>query len=91
MTLMAISIVIAAFALCWLWIELSLFLSSKLTKKEYNNNNINKKANYFNRLSFIWYLRFVAISLFVLAFMYMNYSETFSLEKAIQYCLGIIK
>ena len=87
---MATYIIITAFILCWIWIELSLVLVSKLTKNQNKNNNeVNQKHR--NKLSVIWYLRFIAVALLLLTFIYMQYSEDLSFKKAIQYCLGIIK
>ena len=48
--------------------------------------NLGKKFN--NK--FIWYLRFIAISLLIISFIYMYYFQNADLQQAIQYCLGII-
>ena len=78
---MAIFFVLIAFFLCWTWIELTIFVSSRVV-----NVNLDKKFN--NK--FIWYLRFIAISLLIISFVYMYYFQNSDLQQAIQYCLGII-
>ena len=78
---MAIFFVLIAFFLCWTWIELTIFVSSRVV-----NVNLDKKFN--NK--FIWYLRFIAISLLIISFIYMYYFQNVDLQQAIQYCLGII-
>ena len=78
---MAIFFVLIAFFLCWTWIELTVFVSSRIASV-----NLDKKFN--NK--FIWYLRFIAISLLIISFIYMYYFKNADLQQAIQYCLGII-
>ena len=78
---MAIFFVLLAFILCWTWIELTVFISSRFV-----NVNLGKKFN--NK--FIWYLRFIAISLLIISFIYMYYFQNADLQQAIKYCLGII-
>ena len=78
---MAIFFVLIAFFLCWTWIELTIFVSSRVV-----NVNLDKKFN--NK--FIWYLRFIAISLLIISFIYMYYFQNANLQQAIQYSLGIV-
>ena len=78
---MAIFFVLIAFFLCWTWIELTIFVSNRFV-----NVNLDKKFN--NK--FIWYLRFIAISLLIISFIYMYYFQNADLQQAIKYCLGII-
>ena len=77
-------IVIIAFILAWFFIEITLFLSKNNSYEIKNNGKISYKK-------FIWYLRFITIGLLLLIFIYMHYSGNINFEKAIQYCLGIIK
>ena len=79
---MAIFFVLTAFFLCWFWIELTVFVSNSFV-----NVNLDKKFN--NK--FIWYLRYIAMSLLIISFIYMYYFQNADLQQAIQYCLGIIK
>ena len=88
---MATYIILTAFILCWLWIELSLFFVSKLVKKEDSKFTGNTVTNYGNRFSFVWRLRIIAFTLLLLIFVYMNYFEKVNFEKAIEFCLGIIR
>ena len=81
---MAIIIATIAFFLCWFWIELTLFINNK-----YNSAKSNKKSISYNK--FIWFLRPFAILLFVSLIIYMYIFENINFQKAIQYCLGIIK
>ena len=78
---MAIFFVLIAFILCWIWIEVTFLISSLLgsTNRLQSSNN-----------KFIWYLRFIAISLLIISFIYMYYFQNADLQQAIQYCLGII-
>ena len=78
---MAIFFVLLAFILCWIWIELAVFITNRLVIV--NSSKIIKKK-------FIWYLRFIAISLLIISFIYMYYFQNADLQQAIQYCLGII-
>ena len=78
---MAIFFVLIAFFLCWTWIELTLFGLNRFVIV-----NLDKKFN--NK--FIWYLRFIAISLLIFSFIYMYFFQNADLQQAIQYCLGII-
>ena len=79
---MAIFFVLIAFLLSWTWIELTIFISNRFI-----NANLGKKYN--NK--FIWYLRFIAISLLIISFIYMYLFEKENLQQAIEYCLGIIR
>tara|TARA_Y100000588_G_scaffold383371_2_gene472570 strand:- start:331 stop:570 length:240 start_codon:yes stop_codon:yes gene_type:complete len=79
---MAIILVLLAFILCWIWIELAVFITNRLVIV--NSSKIIKKK-------FIWYLRFIAISLFLISFIYMYFFQKTDFQKAIEYCLGIIK
>lgn len=79
---MAIIFVLLAFFLCWIWIELTIFLINRFNKSN-TSNNINNK--------FIWYLRFISLVLLAISYIYMHFFQKADLEKAIQYCLGIIK
>ena len=72
--------VITAFILAWFFIEITLFLSN-------NNSNDRDKILY---KKVIWYLRFIAIVLLFLTFIYMNYFGNINFDKVIQYCLGIV-
>ena len=73
-------IVIVAFILTWFFIEITLFFSN-------NNSNDRDKILY---KKVIWYLRFIAIVLLFLTFIYMNYFGNINFDKVIQYCLGIV-
>ena len=81
---MAIIIATIAFLLCWIWIEITLFFTnnyaSELTKKE----GIPYKK-------FIWILRILIVTLFFSVTSYMYFFENIRLQKAIEYCLGIIR
>ena len=72
--------VITAFILAWFFIEITLFFSN-------NNSNDRDKILY---KKVIWYLRFIAIILLFLTFIYMNYFGNINFDKVIQYCLGIV-
>ena len=72
--------VITAFILAWFFIEITLFFSN-------NNSNDRDKILY---KKVIWYLRFIAIVLLFLTFIYMNYFGNINFDKVIQYCLGIV-
>ena len=78
---MATFFVLIAFFLCWFWIELTVFVSNSFI-----NVNLDKIFN--NK--FIWYLRFIAMSLLIISFIYMYYFQNANLQQAIQYCLGIV-
>ena len=77
-------IVIIAFILAWFFIEITLFLSYR----DHNNQDDKGKISY---KKFVWYLRLIGFALLLLIFLYMHYSGNINFEKAIQYCLGILK
>jgi len=79
---MAIFFVLIAFILCWIWIEMTFLISSRLgpTNRQQSFNN-----------KFIWYLRAIALLLLLLSIVYMFFFQNISFQKAIQYCLGIIR
>ena len=79
---MAIFFVLIAFILCWIWIEVTFLISSRLgsTNRLQSSNS-----------KFIWYLRVVALLLLLLSIVYMYFFQNISFQKAIQYCLGIIR
>jgi len=77
-------IVIIAFILAWFFIEITLFL----TYRDHNDQDDKGKISY---KKFVWYLRLIGFALLLLIFLYMHYSGNINFEKAIQYCLGIIK
>jgi len=79
---MVIFFVLIAFFLSWTWIELTIFVSNRFVSV-----NLNKKFN--NK--FIWYLRSIALLLLLLSILYMYFFQNISFQKAIQYCLGIIR
>ena len=65
---MAIIIAAIALLLCWLWIEITLFLINK-NSKELDNT---KKVSY---AKFIWVLRSIIVLLFVITAIYMYFFE----------------
>lgn len=81
---MAIIIATIAFLLCWIWIEITLYFTSKNTKEK----NTVKRISY---KKFVWILRIIIILLFFSVAIYMYFFQNISLQKAIEYCLGIIK
>ncbi len=81
---MAIIIAAIAILLCWIWIEITLFLTNANSKELVNT----KRISY---TKFIRVLRIIIISLFTIVTFYMYFFENISLQKAIEYCLGIIK
>ena len=81
---MAIIIAAIALLLCWLWIEITLFLINKNSRKLDDT----KKVSY---AKFIWVLRSIIVLLFVITAIYMYFFENIRLQKAIEYCLGIIR
>ena len=81
---MAIIIAAIALLLCWIWIEITLFFTNKNAKELSNINRISYKK-------FIWILRILIIVLFFGAIIYMYFFEKIKLQKAIEYCLGIIR
>ena len=81
---MAIIIATIAFLLCWIWIEITLFFTNKNAKELSNINGISYKK-------FIWILRILIFVLFFGLIIYMYFFENIKFQKAIEYCLGIIK
>ena len=81
---MAIIIATIALALCWTWIEITLYFINKNSSEEIAVNGISYKK-------FIWILRILIISLFFGVTIYMYFFENIRLQKAIEYCLGIIR
>ena len=81
---MAIIIAAIALLLCWIWIEITLFFTYKNAKELSNIKGISYKK-------FIWILRILIIVLFFCAIIYMYFFENIKFQKAIEYCLGIIK
>ncbi len=81
---MAIIIATIALALCWLWIEITLYFTNKNAKEKSTVKRISYKK-------FIWILRILIITLFIGVTSYMYFFENIRLQKAIEYCLGIIR
>ena len=81
---MAIIIATIALALCWAWIEITLYFTNKNVSEERAVKGISYKK-------FIWILRILIISLFFGVTSYMYFFENIKFQKVIEYCLGIIK
>ena len=81
---MAIIITSIALLICWFWIESSLFVANKYSQDSTHTKKISYKK-------FIWCLRILAISMYILIIIYMLYSEKINFRQAIEYCLGILK
>ena len=81
---MAIIIATIAFLLCWAWIEITLYFTN-INARE---NSTVKRISY---KKFIWILRILIITLFFGVTSYMYFFENIRLQKAIEYCLGIIR
>ena len=81
---MAIIIATIALALCWLWIEITLYFTNKNAKEKSTVKRISYKK-------FILILRILIITLFFGVTIYMYFFENIKLQKAIEYCLGIIR
>ncbi len=79
-----IIIIIIAFILCWLWIEITLFVSNKKYV-----SRINKKQ--FTYKKFIMLFRLFAALLFLLTILYMYFIKNIRFQQALEYCLGIFK
>ena len=81
---MAIIIAAIALLLCWAWIEITLY---------FNNKNVSEKSAVkgISYKKFIWILRILIVSLFFGVTIYMYFFENIKLQKAIEYCLGIIR
>ena len=74
---MNILTILTAFALCWMLIEITVFLSSKLTTS--NNTQLSYE-------SFIWSLRIVAVLLLGGLIIFMDLSNDFDLKSHIFVC-----
>ena len=81
---MAIIIATIALSLCWAWIEITLYFTNKNAREESTVKGISYKK-------FIWILRILIITLFFGVTSYMYFFENIKFQKAIEYCLGIIK
>jgi len=81
---MAIIIATIALLLCWVWIEITLYFTNKNSREKSTVTGISYKK-------FIWLLRTIIVSLFVMTATYMYFFENIRLQKAIEYCLGIIR
>jgi len=81
---MAIIIATIALSLCWAWIEITLYFTNRNARGKSTVKRISYKK-------FIWVLRTIIVSLFVMATAYMYFFENIRLQKAIEYCLGIIR
>ena len=81
---MAIIIATIAFLLCWIWIEITLYFTNENTREKSPIKRVSYKK-------FIWILRILIIALFFGVTSYMYFFENIRLQKAIEYCLGIIR
>ena len=81
---MAIIIATIAFLLCWIWIEITLYFTNKNAREK-------SKAKRISYKKFIWILRIFIFVLFFGLIIYMYFFENIKFQKAIEYCLGIIK
>jgi len=81
---MAIIIATIAFLLCWIWIEITLYFTNKNAREKSTAERISYKK-------FIWILRILIFVLFFGLIIYMYFFENIKFQKAIEYCLGIIK
>ena len=81
---MAIIIATIAFLLCWIWIEITLYFTNENAREKITVKRISYKK-------FIWILRILIITLFFSVTTYMYFFENIRLQKAIEYCLGIIR
>ena len=81
---MAIIIATIALLLCWAWIEITLYFTNKSASGKSTVKGISYKK-------FIWILRTLLITLFFGVTSYMYFFENIGLQKAIEYCLGIIR
>jgi len=81
---MAIIIATIAFLLCWIWIEITLYFTNKNAREKSTVKRISYKK-------FIWILRILIFVLFFGVIIYMYFFENIKLQKAIEYCLGIIR
>jgi hypothetical protein len=74
---MNILTILTAFTLCWMLIEITVFLSSKLTTT--NNTQLSYE-------SFIWSLRIIAVLLLGGLIIFMDLSNDFDLKSHIFVC-----
>ena len=81
---MAIIIATIALLLCWAWIEITLYFTNKNAREKSTVKRITYKK-------FIWILRILIITLFFSVTSYMYFFENIRFQKAIEYCLGIIR
>ena len=81
---MAIIIATIALILCWIWIEITLYFTNKNAREK----NTAKRISY---KKFIWILRILIFVLFFGLIIYMYFFENIKFQKAIEYCLGIIR
>ena len=81
---MAIIIATIAILLCWIWIEITLYFTNENAREKITVKRISYKK-------FVWILRIIIILLFFSVAIYMYFFQNISLQKAIEYCLGIIK
>ena len=81
---MAIIIATIALLLCWIWIEITLYFTNENAREKITVKRISYKK-------FIWILRILIFILFFGAIIYMYFFENIKFQKAIEYCLGIIK
>ena len=81
---MAIIIATIALVLCWAWIEITLYFTNKNASEQSAVKGISYKK-------FTSVLRILIISLFFGVTSYMYFFENIRLQKAIEYCLGIIR
>ena len=81
---MAIIIATIALLLCWVWIEITLYFTNKNAREKSTVKRISYKK-------FIWILRILIITLFFGVTSYMFFFNNIRLQKAIEYCLGIIR
>ena len=81
---MAIIIATIALLLCWIWIEITLYFTNENSREKITVKRISYKK-------FIWILRIFIFVLFFGLIIYMYFFENIRLQKAIEYCLGIIR
>ena len=81
---MAIIIATIALLLCWIWIEITLYFTNENAREKITVKRISYKK-------FIWILRILIITLLFSVTTYMYFFENIRLQKAIEYCLGIIR
>ena len=78
---MAIIIATIALALCWAWIEITLYFTNKNASEESAVKGISYKK-------FIWILRILIISLFFGVTIYMYFFENIKLQKFIKFLIS---